>query len=75
MSTLEQLIVALADKLWKGKRHPSLEAMVVHAVAKATSKDAWDIFIELDACFENIASEAPQRLLQTQRQADGYSSS
>ncbi len=61
-SSLEELTIALSDKLWKGKRDKELELFVVDKVAKLLSKDRWEIFIDLDAVFEDIAADGPNRL-------------
>lgn len=58
---LEELIVALADKLWKGKRSPELEMRL--AQHTQNEADPWQILIRLDDLFERIADDAPQRLL------------
>jgi putative nucleotidyltransferase with HDIG domain len=60
--SLEELLVALADKLWKGVRVPELEAMVIDEVALRRRQDRWACFIELDSCFERIADAGPERL-------------
>ncbi len=60
--TLEELVVALADKLWKGARVTELEELVVDRAAAAVRKDRWQLFTPLDALFEQVASEADARL-------------
>ncbi len=60
--TLEELIIALSDNLWKGKRIESLELQVIDHIAKIMSKDRWDIFSDLDSQFEAIANEGDDRL-------------
>ncbi|MBV6621594.1 MAG: HD domain-containing protein [Rivularia sp. (in: Bacteria)] len=60
--SLEELIIALADKLWKGKREVELETIVVARIAKLIDRDFWELFIELDSCFETIASQGEERL-------------
>ena len=60
--SLEELVVALADKLWKGVRKADLEERVADAVASALGGDRWDLFVELDTLFEEIASEGALRL-------------
>ena len=60
--TLEELLVALADKLWKGKREPELEARVVDIVASGLGVDRWEVFTSLDTCFEQIAASGEDRL-------------
>jgi hypothetical protein len=55
-------LIALSDKLWKGKRVESLELKVVDFAAQHLGKDRWDLFPELDYEFEEIASGGHDRL-------------
>jgi HD superfamily phosphodiesterase len=60
--SLEELLVALADELWKGVRKSELEERVIDAVAAALAKDRFSSFVELDTLFEDIAADGPSRL-------------
>ena len=60
--SLEELLIALADKLWKGKRVEELELEVIDKVASKLNKERWDIFQDLDSHFELIAFEGDSRL-------------
>lgn len=60
--SFEELLIALSDKLWKGKRVESLELKVVDLAALHLGKDRWDLFTELDYKFEEIASGGHERL-------------
>jgi hypothetical protein len=60
--SFEERLVALADKLWKGKREPALEQKVVEAAAEKLGRGFWDTFVALDTCFEDIASGGTGRL-------------
>ncbi len=60
--SFEELVVALSDKLWKGKRDKDLELRVIDLAAKKINQTRWEIFIELDKCFEEIASQGEHRL-------------
>ena len=62
---LEELLVALADKLWKGARVPELELRVIDAIAAKLNQERWDLFLELDALFEKIASGSEDRLMRS----------
>lgn len=62
----EELLVALADTLWKGKRNVQLENMVIKRVGTLCQKEYWELFVEMDSCFEAIASEGDSRLLRSQ---------
>lgn len=61
----EELVIALADHLWKGKRSPELEERVTRRVARRLGVDYWDVWGECDAAFEAASSEATSRLLST----------
>lgn len=60
--SLDELLVALADKLWKGVRAEALEQLVVERIAAATKKERWESFTQLDAMFERVAEDADERL-------------
>lgn len=60
--SLEELLVALADHLWKGKRQPELEERVIRRVAELSGRDFWPLFSELDDLFESIAGDADKNL-------------
>jgi hypothetical protein len=60
--SLEELLVALADKLWKGVRNPQLEERVINDAAKALHRDRWDLFVQLDSLFEEVAADGAARL-------------
>jgi putative nucleotidyltransferase with HDIG domain len=64
--SLEELVVALADKLWKGKREEALERVVVQWVASAVARQPWEVFQILDTAFEELAAAGHDRLLRTQ---------
>ncbi|MEM7247016.1 MAG: HD domain-containing protein [Acidobacteriota bacterium] len=59
---LEDRLIALADKLWKGKRVEELELAVIDEVAGRLGQERWDLFVDLDGCFERIAAEGERRL-------------
>lgn len=60
--SFEEMLIALADKLWKGKREADLELMIIDEIARRLKSDRWDLFEPLDTCFEEIASNGNQRL-------------
>jgi hypothetical protein len=64
--SLEELVVALADTLWKGKRDASLEKQVMEVISERLGQNFWDLFIELDNSFETIAASGTRRLLRSQ---------
>jgi HD superfamily phosphodiesterase len=64
--SLEELMVALADALWKGKRDAALERRVVETISERLGLGFWDLFIDLDNSFESIAAGGTARLLRSQ---------
>ena len=60
--SFEELLVALADTLWKGKRISQLETIVIERLLGLCKRDYWELFVEMDSCFEAIASEGDSRL-------------
>jgi putative nucleotidyltransferase with HDIG domain len=63
--SLDPLIVALADKIWKGKRVLELEEAVITFIAHESKNDYWLIYAELTSCLDRIADKATERLLKT----------
>jgi hypothetical protein len=59
---LEDRLVALADKLWKGKRDEGLEATLLDEIAARTGQDRWTVFDAFDSLCEEVANEGPDRL-------------
>jgi hypothetical protein len=45
---LEDLLVSLADKSWKGKRVPDLEDLFVNRLIAASGRSSWEEFLVLD---------------------------
>jgi hypothetical protein len=64
--SLEELLVALAYQLWKGKRIEELELKVIDEITKRLRQDRWKLFLPLDNCFESIASKGAERLINSQ---------
>ncbi|WP_199724833.1 HD domain-containing protein [Noviherbaspirillum saxi] len=65
--SFEERSIALADKLWKGKREEALELLVIDDVAARLGVDRWDVFSRLDSVFEEIAAEGGERLERSRR--------
>lgn len=59
---IEDLVVSLADKVWKAKRVPDLEQAVVERVAAARGVEPWEAFLALDDVLDRIAATADARL-------------
>jgi len=64
--SLEELLVALADSLWKGKRNAVLEKQAIEAMSERVGKGFWDLYIEFDTCFESIAADGTARLMRSE---------
>jgi hypothetical protein len=58
----EDLMVSVADKVWKNKRVPDLEGRLVASLAHASGRDAWQEFADLDTLLEAIGDGADDRL-------------
>lgn len=59
---LEDRLVALADKLWKGKRDEALETALTAELAARTGRPSWEVFATLDGIATQIAEDGPERL-------------
>ena len=60
--TVEELVIACADKLWKGKRVADLEEVLIRRVNEELQLEYWEVFTRLDGCFEGIAGGCDERL-------------
>lgn len=61
-STIEELVVSLADKAWKGSRIQDLEDLLIEKIATETKMEHWGIFSLLDSIIEDITRDADERL-------------
>jgi hypothetical protein len=61
-SNLEDLLVALADKCWKGKRLDKLESKITALLSAASNKPEWECYAELDGIVEELTKDADARL-------------
>jgi hypothetical protein len=61
-SPLDDLLVALADTIWKGKRNERLENALVERIASLTREEAWKVFAEVDDILSEFAIRADERL-------------
>lgn len=59
---LEDLLVALADSVWKGRRASDLESVVAARIADQADQTQWQIYIRLDDVLGDIASHSVARL-------------
>ena len=61
-STLEELAVSLADKIWKGNRVQDLEDLLIERISTETKTERWKTFSLLDSIIDDIAKDADKRL-------------
>ena len=61
-ASIEDQLVSLADKIWKGRRQADLEQLVVARIAAVTGDEAWNIFMSLDELLAGLAASADERL-------------
>lgn len=61
-ATMEDLLVSLADKIWKGRREPTLEQRIIAVIEATTGQPGWEVFLALDEVLEGIADRADARL-------------
>ena len=59
---VEDLLVSVADKVWKGKRVVGLEQLLVDVLAGASGRATWETFMELDDVLGQLAADADRRL-------------
>ncbi len=60
--TLEDLLIALADKAWKGKRIEALEVRTAEFLSVATLRPQWACNAELDEILQIVAKDADKKL-------------
>lgn len=60
---IEDHIVCLSDKIWKGKRVDELEERITNKIAESTKTDFWDVSIKLELILEKIAIGADDRIV------------
>jgi putative nucleotidyltransferase with HDIG domain len=60
--TPEDLLVALSDYLWRGKRDAALEGAVTSSIADAVNAAPWAVFLDFDDIATELAQDAPRRL-------------
>jgi hypothetical protein len=59
---VEDLLVSVADKIWKNKRVPDLENLLITQLAQASGREAWQELMDLDDVLAHIGTGADQRL-------------
>lgn len=64
---LEDLLVALADTVWKGQRIEALDAQVVTSITEKTGIEQWEVFDKLDGLLEVVTAQGDERLAWQQK--------
>lgn len=59
---IEDLLVSLADKVWKDKRVRELEDLVVGRLAEVSGRPVWEEFLALDDLLDRLGADADRRL-------------
>ncbi len=59
---IEDFIVCLSDKVWKGKRDIELEECIVNKISEMTKIDFWDVSTKLELILEKIVIESDKRI-------------
>jgi hypothetical protein len=60
---LEDVLVAFADTIWKGKRDTPLEQVLVSYIASQSQEEVWEVYIKLDEITDELAQGAHERIL------------
>jgi putative nucleotidyltransferase with HDIG domain len=60
---LEDVLVAFADTIWKGKRDAELEQEIAQQIAGRTQEEVWDVYMKLDDIANELAVDAHGRIL------------
>ena len=61
-SSIEELCVSLADKVWKGSRISDLEDLLIAKIFTEIQVEHWEIFSLLDSIIEDITKDSDARL-------------
>ena len=59
---IEDLIITLADKIWKGKRIFELEEELTKRISNQLSENYWEIHQKLDEIIEKVVVNAQERI-------------
>ena len=59
---IEDLLVAIADNVWKGKRNEPLEEALAAHIATASGQEPWEVWLTLDDILSDLAEPAAERL-------------
>jgi len=60
---LEDLLVAFADTIWKGKRDEALEQAIAYQIAQRCQEESWQAYMELDDIACELTKNSDARIL------------
>lgn len=60
---LEDVLVAFADTIWKGKGDEALEQVIAQQIAKQCQEETWQVYMKLDDIACDLAKDAHDRIL------------
>jgi HD domain len=60
---LEDVLVAFADTIWKGKRDEALERAIAQQIAGRCREELWEAYMKLDDIASELARSAHERIL------------
>jgi hypothetical protein len=66
---LEDVLVAFADTIWKGKRDEALEQEMARQIARQCREEPWQVYMQLDDIAQELAKGAHDRILWQAEQA------
>ncbi|WP_452598860.1 hypothetical protein [Pontimicrobium sp. MEBiC01747] len=59
---IEDFIVCLSDKIWKGKRDIELDNCIVNKISEMTKINFWDVSTKLELILEKIVIGSDKRI-------------
>ena len=59
---VDDLLVSVADKVWKARRAEDLESLLVQRIAGVSGAPGWEVFVALDDFLQGVADGADERL-------------
>jgi hypothetical protein len=59
---IEDLLVILADAVWKGARRPAVEERLCREIARACHEETWRVYATLDEILAALTAGAEERL-------------
>jgi putative nucleotidyltransferase with HDIG domain len=63
--SIEELLIALSNNLWKGKRVKNLESKIIEWIKKLFDQNGWVLSVKFDETFEKISEKGLGRLIRS----------